>query len=194
MYMICSGAQWGNDRTKTGPATTLHVPGSAAVLQRARSADLSAGNRQVNYLVRRVNVASSPATEPLLVVPTRTSKWPPEISPRHRGPHTGWPCPFVALTHNQSPFRLRSCWGPSGKLVWGQTAKAGVRPAGIIVEPPGFNDPPCHCKPPNTCSLRHSLRKRPLRLSTKAFWTGCPARCSAIRRHVPPANAGWRGR
>ena len=29
-------------------------------------------------------------------------------------------------------------------------------------------------KPPNTCSLRHSSRKRPLKLSTKAFWTGFP--------------------
>jgi hypothetical protein len=34
--------------------------------------------------------------------------------------------------------------GPGCKLVRGQTAKAGVRPAGIIVEPSGFNDPPCH--------------------------------------------------
>jgi hypothetical protein len=34
--------------------------------------------------------------------------------------------------------------GPGCKLVRGQTAEAGVRPGGIVIEPPGFNDPPCH--------------------------------------------------
>ena len=34
--------------------------------------------------------------------------------------------------------------GPGCKLGRSQTVEAGVRPAGIVIEPPGFNDPPCH--------------------------------------------------
>jgi hypothetical protein len=32
--------------------------------------------------------------------------------------------------------------GPGCKLVRGPTAESGVRLAGIVIEPPGFNDPP----------------------------------------------------
>jgi hypothetical protein len=55
--------------------------------------------------------------------------------------------PLGAITHNQSPFWLGS-FATGCKLVRGQPAEAGMRPAGIVIEPPRFDDPSRHRQAP----------------------------------------------
>ena len=57
------------------------------------------------------------------------------------------------------------------RLLCGRTVLWSMHPC--LDHPPGLSDGR------NRCSLRHSSRKRPLKLSSNLFCCGCPGRCNA---------------
>ena len=85
--------------------------------------------------------------------------------------------------------------GPGCKLIRGQTAEAGVRPAGIVIEPPGFNDPPCHRQAPEHVFVEAFIAKAAIEALDKSVLNRL-ARGDVVpadNAFLLPAQNGMRG-